>query len=82
LTANGQYSQYSLFASSPEAAAALLSRLGYERYYDGAQGMHWRRQHSHIWLTPDGQLWPLGKTYASALAGWAVLAEHSQEVPR
>jgi hypothetical protein len=42
--------------------------------------MHFQRQHSHIWLCPDGTLHALGETYAAALAAWCVVAEHSREV--
>jgi hypothetical protein len=40
--------------------------------------MHWQRAHAHVWLAPDGELWPLGATRAAALAGWAVLSEHTE----
>jgi hypothetical protein len=70
-----------LHANDAEQAALLLRRLGYVPRYNGASGMHWQRQHSHVWLSPDGALTALGETYAAALAGWAVLSEHT-EVPR
>jgi hypothetical protein len=73
--------QYQILTSdSSEATAALLARLGYTAHHDGAQGTHWQRQHSHIWLCADGELHALGETYEAALAGRCVLTEHSEVV--
>jgi hypothetical protein len=67
-----------LHAADAEQAALLLRELGYTARYNGAQGMHFQRAHVHVWLAPDGELYPLGATRAAALAGWAVLSEHAE----
>jgi hypothetical protein len=74
--------QYILFTADAEASAAMLANLGYTAREDTPQGTCFQYQHSHVWLSPDGALALLGSSYAASRAAWAVLAEHSQEVPR
>jgi hypothetical protein len=62
----------------PEIAARILRRRGYRPLCDRASGMHWQRRHVHVWLAPDGELYPLGETYAAARAAWSMLSEHSE----
>jgi hypothetical protein len=66
-------------APDPEQAVQLLRQHGYAALSDRNSGMLWQRQQFHIFLAPDGELWPLGASKSAAIAAAALLGEHLVE---